>query len=169
MIYFPNYIELNYQGASSFIYYLLIFGVLLGNIIGGVAANYIGVRQVYSWGTLISIALIVPVIIAIKHTDIDMFSMDIMTVLFAAAQGVFAVLSLMLLANRFPVTYRYTALASTYALSALCFIGIPPFLFSYFTREVSMYYPMLVLGIGYTVQLIAVQFFYNKTEQFVSA
>jgi hypothetical protein len=39
-------------------------------------------------------------------------------------------------------------------------------LLSYFTREASMFYPIVIFAIGCIVQLIAVQIFYKKTEIF---
>ena len=87
--------------------------------------------------------------------------------LVSIAEGTSGVLTLLVLAKRLPVHYRYTLTAVSYAFSGFLFIGLPPFLFSLFTRQNSMYYPIIVFALGWVVQLIAIQVFYKKTAKFV--
>ena len=141
----------------------------MGKIIGAFMADKTNIRLVYSIGTLLTFLLLIPLFVGIVNThsvDIEIFY--ILLFLISFANGPTDILSVLQLAKRYPLKYRYTLVSGAYALSALFFIGLPPFIFSYFTRESSMYYPILVLGIGYIVQLIAVQLFYKKTEQLVS-
>jgi len=135
--------------------------MVLGGIIGAVLANKTNIKSVFSIGTVWSLGLILPMYFAINSGS--WITLYIYCFVFAFPQGASAVLYLLLLSRRLPVRYRYTILATAFAFSAFLFIGIPPFIFSYFTRESSMYIPMLVLGIGYFIQLLAVQIFYKKT------
>ena len=171
MIYLPNFMELKYNNASitSNIYYLVMLGMFLGDIIGAICADKVNVRSVYSVGTILTCLLLIPLYISMSNdhrTTMSVFYFLLFLTSFV--YGFFAVLCLLMLSKRYPVKYRYTLVATTNAFAAFFFIGLPPFLFSYFTREVSMFYPMLVFGIGCIVQLIAVQLFYKKTEKFIA-
>jgi MFS family permease len=172
MIYLPNYISLEY-GASAIhsnIYYIMIIGLVVGKIAGAFLADHINIRVVYSVGTILCILLITPFYMSITYNlPADVEGFYILLFLLSTSIGTTNVLYVLQLAKRFPIEYRYTLVSSAFALSAFLFIGIPPFLFSYFTLESSMFYPILVFGLVCVVQLIAVQVFYKKTEKFVSA
>jgi heme A synthase len=145
--------------------YTLTFGLLFGYLIGGIIAQFSSIRVTYTLGSLTFILLIYPTYFLItKATLNNIDELYFIIFVFSLIQGVCGVLCLLMLANRYPISQRYTLVAVSFALSALIFIGIPPFIFSYFTRETTMYIPMIVLGIGYIVQLIAVQIFYKKTK-----
>ena len=163
MVYLPSFISLKYArpDLTTHITTFILFGMVLGGIIGAVLANITNIRAVYSIGSLLSLVLILPMYLAISSAS--WITLYIYCFAFALPHGACGVLGLLLLTRRLPVRYRYTLLATAFAFSAFLFIGIPPFILSYFTRESSMYIPMLVLGIGYFIQLIAVQIFYKKT------
>jgi MFS transporter, MHS family, proline/betaine transporter len=166
-LYFPQVIKLNtfmheYYETMN---YTLTFGLLFGYLIGGIIAQFSSIRVTYTLGSLTFILLIYPTYFLItKATLNNIDELYFIIFVFSLIQGVCGVLCLLMLANRYPISQRYTLVAVSFALSALIFIGIPPFIFSYFTRETTMYIPMIVLGIGYIVQLIAVQIFYKKTK-----
>jgi MFS family permease len=169
MIYLPNYISLKYPslGITSNTYNTVILGSIIGQIIGAFLADKTSIRKVYSIATMISILLIIPLTISMaSNLNSGIESFYILLFIISVANGSTTVLYMLQLSKRFPVKYRYTLVATAFAISAFFFIGLPPFLFSYFTREASMYYPMLVFGIGCIIQFIAVQFFYKKTEDF---
>ena len=171
LVYLPNFMTLKYNSPDlvNNIYYISMSGMLIGCCLGALLADIVNIRVVYSTGTILTLVTLIPFYVFTSDIAIkSLFSFYLLLLLLTTTTGVTAVLSLLMLSKRFPVKYRYTLLSAAYAFSAFFFIGLPPFLFSYFTRENSMYYPMLVFGIGCVVQLIAVQLFYKKTEKFVS-
>jgi MFS family permease len=171
LVYLPNLMELKYNSPElvSNIYYISIFGMLAGCFLGAIFADIINIRVVYSTGTILVLLLVFPFYFSTSYLTLgSVVVFYILLFLLTVTTGIPAVLSLLMLSRRLPVKYRYTLVSTAYAFSAFFFIGLPPFLFSYFTREANMFYPMLVFGIGCIVQLIAVQLFYKKTEQFVS-
>ena len=163
MVYLPSFISLKYASPdlTAHMTTIILSGMVVGAVIGAVLASITNIRAVFSIGSLLSLCLTVPMYLAINSGS--WVNLYLLCFMFAFPQGVSAVMQLLLLSRRLPVRYRYTLLATAFASSAFLFIGIPPFIFSYFTRESSMYIPMLVLGIGYFIQLIAVQIFYKKT------
>ena len=163
MVYLPSFISLKYVNPdlTAHITAFILTGMIVGYIVGAVLANKTNIKSVFSIGTAWSLCFILPMYFAINSGSVVI--VYAFCFMFALLQGVSGVLYLLLLTRRLPVRYRYTLLATAFAFSAFLFIGIPPFIFSYFTRESSMYIPMLVLGIGYFIQLIAVQLFYKKT------
>jgi MFS family permease len=170
VIYLPNYMALKYSSPelTSNIYYCVVFGFLFGQMIGAFLADKTNIRVAYSIGTIICMLLVIPLYISMTgRVDVDLEGFYLLLFLISLAVGTPAVLSVMQLAQRYPIKYRYTLVSTAFALSAFLFIGLPPFLFSYFTLEVSMYYPMLVFGIGCIVQLITVQLFYKNTKKFI--
>ena len=171
MIYLPNYISLEYadQTIHLHIYYIMIIGLVVGKLMGAFLADKINIRAVYSVASIFCILLIIPFYISMTtKLCAGLENFYILLFLIAIINGTATVLYILQLAQRFPVAYRYTLVSSSFALSAFLFIGLPPFLFSYFTRESSMFYPTLVFGVGYIIQLIAVQVLYYKTEKFIS-
>ena len=167
VIYFPNYIKIHLENndIGAMVNIVLLMGLFLGQVIGGVLANFIRVRVVFTFFTSCSILITIPTYLTISYlpeSNINIFYFCVL--FFSACQGGAGVLFLLMLAKRIPVKVRYTIVALAYALSAFFFIGLPPFIFSYFTRETTMYIPMMVLGIGYIIQLITVQLFYKKTQ-----
>ena len=170
MVYFPSFITLKFTNINIFnhLYYISLIGLIIGRVIGGVIANYTSIRSVYSLATAGSLLIIMPIYYSIIGlTAGHLFAFYILLLIFSIAQGVSGVLYLLMWSIRFPVECRYTLVSTVYAISAFMFIALPPFVFSCFTRENSMYYSMLILVIGYIVQLVSVQFFYKKTEIFV--
>jgi MHS family proline/betaine transporter-like MFS transporter len=163
MVYLPSFISLKYVNPdlTAHITAFILTGMIVGYIVGAVLANKTNIKSVFSIGTAWSLCFILPMYFAINSGSVVI--VYAFCFMFALLQGVSGVLYLLLLTRRLPVRYRYTLLATAFAFSAFLFIGIPPFIFSYFTRESSMYIPMLVLGTGYFIQLIAVQIFYKKT------
>ena len=170
MIYLPNYISLGYGLSTihSNIYYVMIIGLVIGKIVGALFADRTNIRSAYTIGTILCLLLIIPVYRSmVGALDADLEKFYILLFLLSTSIGTTNVLYVLQLAKRFPIEYRYTLVSSSFALSAFLFIGLPPFLFSYFTLESSMYYPTLVFGICCIVQLIAVQLFYKKTDSFI--
>ena len=169
MVYLPNYISLKYSSgqASNIIYYISIFGCLIGNAIGAFIADKTNIRMVTSIGSILCFILSIPLYISFQlNHQMDFY---VLLALVSIAEGTSGVFTILVLAKRFPTNYRYTLTAASFACSAFLFIGIPPFLFSLFTRESSMYYPIMIFALGWVVQLIAIQFFYKKTEKFVES
>ena len=170
LIYLPNYMSFKYHSPiiTSYIYYTMISGLVSGQIIGGVIADKINIRSAYTIGTILCLLLIVPFYRSMAGSlGAGLEQFYILLFFISLSVGISNVLYILQLAQRFPIQYRYTLVSSAYALSAFLFIGLPPFLFSYFTREISMYYPMLVFGICYIIQLISIQIFYQRTKNFI--
>ena len=169
MIYLPNYISLKSGSsqASNMTYYIILTGSLLGNIIGAFIANKTNTRVVYSIGSIICFLLSFPLYIALHLHKLDDFY--ILLLFIAIAEGTTGVFTILVLAKRFPINYRYTLAAASVAFAAFLFIGLPPFFFSLFTRENSMYYPILIFTIGWLIQIVSVQLFYKKTAKFVES
>ena len=167
LIYLPTYSVLTYHSSqiTSNIYYIIIFGKIIGAILGALIANKTNIKSVYSISSIFCILLTIPLYITLKNFNLNNFYylLSLITIIDSTA----SVLCMLQLAKRFPIKYRYTLTATANALSAFFFIGLPPFLFSYFTREESMFYPMLVFGIACMIQFLSVQIFYKKTEQFI--
>jgi MFS family permease len=172
MIYLPSYMTLKYGtiAITSDIYYITLFGVIIGGVIGAIIAEFVSVKNAYCFGVFLTLIIIVPFYLSLTYRyDNSMVESNILLFLISLAHGVSGVIALLMLSRRFPIEYRYTLVSTSSSISAFLFIGLPPFIFSYFMKETSIFYPMLVFGIGCVVQLIAVQLFYNKTEQFVSS
>jgi MFS family permease len=171
MVYLPSFMALKYNSSSliSNIYNIMTLGMLVGCILGAVFANITNIRVVYSVGAVLTFLLVPLFYYSINSGGSDHTIFYTLLLLLSITESASGVLTLLLISKRLPVKYRYTLVSTSFALGYFLFIGLPPIIFSYFTREANMYYPILVYGVGVVISLIAVQVFYKKTEKFVSA
>ena len=166
MVYMPNYITLKYNTSLDTLdfYNYVMIGSFIGMIIGAICADRVHIRVVFSIGTILTSLLIYPIYI---NGLSNLFIFHTLCMLLSVTNSVAGVLCLLMLSRRFPIKYRYTLVSSVYAFSAFLFVGLPPFIFSYLTRESSMLYPMIVFFVGCITQLIAVQLLYKSTRKFI--
>ena len=169
MIYIPSYISLKYNSSeiSSFIYYVILAGKIAGCFIGAIIADKTNIRVVYSVASIICVLLSLPLYIGL-NSDI-LFDSYFLLLFLSIADGCNGVLMVLQLSKCYPIKYRYTLVSCAYAVAAFLFVGLPPFLFSYFTREDSLYYPLMIFAIVYAVQFIAVQILYSKTKKYTNS
>ena len=139
-LYFPQYIQSStYLNISiSSINYTATIGLVFGYVIGACVAELTSIKLTYTLFTIASLVMIISVYLIITNTHFSVEYIYFLVLVLSLFQGACGVLCLLMMAEKFPLRYRYSLLAIAFALSAFLFVGIPPFIFSYFTRESSM-------------------------------
>ena len=162
----PKVMSLKYNTIyiTSYYYYIMAIGVIIGNIVGALLANKIQIRIIYSIGTILTCAA-VTILYSIFHISTPSITyFYIFLFIISFFHGVPGVLYLLQISKRIPISLRYTIVSLSFAISGFLFIGIPISYFSFYIHSTSINSLLMILILACILQLIAVQLFYMKTN-----
>jgi MFS transporter, MHS family, proline/betaine transporter len=129
----------------------------IGNILGGLIADWIGIKKAYLIYSIIMLIIIMPIFNYIMNDAVPMINVLVLMGGFALLTGLMNGTANYFSANIFPAEIRYSSVAIIQSVGMALFAGLAPLYVSSLTHYFNdTMMPAKVLTIAYAVQVVAV-------------